>query len=741
MMFMNCKTVALVVLTLLVAPVGAETRTMLVAGGKLRSINGVELLVVDQNGRERRSDSGIVDLAAGDIVTCRGDGLWCPRIRPDTPDQERIVVPVYPRAFFTATLELPRGEHWSDETLAAELWLEGREVRFTEVVTTTASGEEIEAAWVGPAATLDLRVVADRWIPEYRFDVEADSGSVALGVIRMARGASLSGFVVDGQTGSAIAGASVSLRQTQIEHLDQRAERLRVHSRTTERGFVQLHGVAPGMYDLVVEADRRPVTRIRDVEMVATHETWLGNVEMGSYGAFTTRVDPPSDNGQPWGVEITARERSSAALHEGQTDPHGVAVLRGVSPGPYWIHVRGARGELVFTAEHWIAGDDGMVATLNRVPLRGKVMSDQEGVAATVEVTTTSRLDRVSFRTDSDGWFGGLVPEPEDDSVRVYVVADNGVERHFTARPVFRDGAYEIVLELGSHEIRGHIVDGDLIAPVEDARVSIWRRSEDDAPGRSLPQHTGPDGAFAFRGLPAGHYDVAVTADHYFEPPDVRVSTVEMVNPNDPADDLTVLLHRGSPVRVRVSADDGTPHRRAEVRITVMGPDGVRSGKTFTDLQGRAEVMVRRGVGPASVVVYPPAGLLWSGCAVLPLDDTEFSLVIPATGGGTVVMRPGTDEALSEPALLATSGGLLKYNDLILWALLKDDVMTLSTRVDRVSRVAPGQYAVVDAPLGIDAYAMACQGAVQPSGSWGFLPVGGQLEMPTPEWATGTQQP
>lgn len=712
---------------------GAERQVEIVASGGLVSTAEVRVVVFDGEERPRYFDTHAATLDADDYVTCIGTDVWCPSIKP-TDGHSPILLPAFPRVFFGATLEIPVGEVWTGESLLVEGWLHDTEnpdglLRFVEHAEVRSSGSKLEATWNGPPGILDLRVVADGWMPQYLFDVAVEPETMSVGVVQLRRGASLSAFAVDMETGIPVPGMRTSVRQPGVEYDNPRAKLLRVQGETNDRGFVQLHGIAPGVYDVLLESADRPTTYVRDVELVEHQETFLPQVELAGFARFTVHVYPVTDDGKPWRIELMQVDepwRGATAV----TD-NGTAAWTALVRGSYHMNVLGARGDTVLTEQRWIGGNEDLFLKLDLVPVQGRVVMGREGVRADVDLTTGAN-DQRSFATDDEGRFSGRFFRPAKELFAALVETDTGIRRIFQVRPKLRGGIYEMTLDLGTHQVSGQVLEAATRSPIDGASIDL--RSA--AVGDDLVPHlgtSGVDGSFAFRGLDEGTYEVLAYMEGYTQSRPVQVSSSDMADSSS-VGDVTIFLQAGAETNVLVVSENGDPHRNAYVSIITLSSDGIGVGSARTGLNGRGQVVVPHSVTPASVIVQAPTGMLWSGCAILPDDQTELVLRVPSVAGGTLVLLPA-DVASDAPegpeqSLLALGGGLVTIQDLFNWTS-EQDLPSPDGEAFTVPRVASGHYGVVETPsLGLAAYPAACQGAIRPVGSWEFLPAGGRLELP-----------
>ena len=258
----------------------AQTDVATIVRGESLQLSAARLVVRNAAGEERltlplgtNGDATFaIHLADHETVTCIGVGLWCPELSvPAGGMAEPLVLPLFNRASFQMPLSLPTGEIWTNEGLRIEFWLKsegqpddalslwtGANRFVVEATASDTPGEGLVASWSGPAGPIDFRIAAEGWAPVYHFDVESKQGSVELPQTKLVRGSSLSVFAVDTETGAAVPGVTATVHLPDAEHDDERAQRLRTSARTNDRGFVQLQGIPPGTYDLVLVSEGRP---------------------------------------------------------------------------------------------------------------------------------------------------------------------------------------------------------------------------------------------------------------------------------------------------------------------------------------------------------------------------------------------------------------------------------------------------------------------------------------------------
>lgn len=713
---------------------GAQTTVVVTSSGGLADLSGVQLVTLGADGVLRRVAGNTIDLDSDTVVTCVGDDVWCPRIPLVDPDVERIMLPAYPRASVSVVLQLPFGETWTNEPVQVEGWLyeDGQTeaaLPFTESASVTATGGRLEALWSGPKGALDLRLTVAGWMPHYWFDVDATGGVVELGEARMSRSASVSAFAVDMGTGLPLVGAMASLEAPQGLLGDRRSERLRVSGATNERGFVQLRDVEPGGYNLVLEAEGKPPIRLSGVETEGGRETWLGDVLVPGYSKLTIHVDPPSDDGAPWRIDVE-RLLPPWDATTGTTDALGVLVQRELVPGPYSVDVYDTRGNQLSSESLSVERDNhALSVTIRLSRVRGRVLLGRDGIQATVELSTGAGA-WTTFETDEEGRFEGRVLAPTEDEFLALIDAET-VSRELEVEPILREGVHEVTLQVGAFEIGGVVLDRETGFPLEGASVELMRPTETES-GPTLDT-ADLDGQFLFQGLDDEPHVVSAYLDGYSRSRQENVRPSEVSEDDDAVPAVTLFLREGTEVEVLVISENGTPQRGANLWVLTLTPDGVGLGTTVTSLSGQGRLVVPRSVTPAAVVVRPPTGVLWSGCVQIPEEGSTMEIRVPSGPGGTLLLTPsGQPKTVTTPeqALVSIDGGLLTLEALGLWMNDQGVPFADDGRLT-VPRVASNHYSVADiSGLGLAAYPAACQGAVRPLAPWEFLVAAGEMELP-----------
>jgi hypothetical protein len=242
-------------------------------------------------------------------------------------------------------------------------------------------------------------------------------------------------------------------------------------------------------------------------------------------------------------------------------------------------------------------------------------------------------------------------PSGPDGVVRVGPIAGGG-RLEATASAWARDHrpagpATKVVFEAGQSEaavtvvvVRGHSIEGRVTWP-EGARPVEVAVEAHGPSGAATESAWPPDGAFRFRGLPAGRYRLTVGTD------DSGVAWKGSAEADAGATDVVVALEATVPAfLVRLAGPDGRPVPRAQVRISLRDARG-----GTRDSHGQATDGVARFDDEV------PADWTWVEARVTAWDARRRDgSALPFGPADAVVTRGRAETTLVLPAELAISG-------------------------------------------------------------------------------------
>lgn len=454
-----------------------------------------------------------------------------------------------------------------------------------------------------PAERLDLRIAAEDFIPEYRWDVlVAPSATRELGEISLERGASLAGWVVT--EGSLPERPRVQLVPEVVggsgtpagERLSQRA----LGVEATDRGFFHVRGVAPGSYRLRATAtgagtaERAPVVIEERREHVLEESLVLEPLAQAAVW-----VDPPvGPNLQPWTIKLR-REIPLSSMYqpvtEGPVDEHGTWSQAGLESGRYLVEVLDSKGSSHFREELDLDSHTRPLAvSLSLVPVRGMLRAGELPLSKKVWFESWDGK-HVQMVSSENGTFEGVLPEEGIWRVRIEPTRGRGqrwLEDEIEVVRAKGETWAEVAIELPATHLVGKVLDADR-QPVAGALVTVYGGS------RPLAEiFTREDGSFETHGLPAGEIRVRAEARGHRES---ALTEVE-VNADEPSP-VELIVREQRALRGRVVLN-GRPLAGASVHYQVPGAPLAQT--LHANPQGTFRLWLPAWVETLDVVVLAP---------------------------------------------------------------------------------------------------------------------------------------
>jgi hypothetical protein len=345
-----------------------------------------------------------------------------------------------------------------------------------------------------PDAILDLRFEAPGFTPYYAWGVDAASGRADLGELALTRGASVGGWVREGDRDSDEGVVVTLTAQTEGP----------APSRTVKpngRGFFQFTGVAPGAYDITAEKKGRSPARLSGITVREAREELLRDpLVIRPLAALDLVVQPAlGPEAKRWAVTLSRMIPYSTytePVTQGHAGADGSWSASSLEEGRYVLAVRDGRGTEI--ASQFVEVRGGMpplVVTLDVVPVRGRVRAGDDPVAGRVKLTTTAG-EAATFTADGNGEFSGVIGR--EGAWRTEVKLPNGqslLGPRVTVRR--RDGEEyaKIDIDLPDGRVTGRVVD-EQGKGVARAGVIL---TQGGAPVADIA--SGEDGAFELAGL------------------------------------------------------------------------------------------------------------------------------------------------------------------------------------------------------------------------------------------------
>jgi len=458
-----------------------------------------------------------------------------------------------------------------------------------------------------------LAVSADGYATGRSFEVQVAADRVARDVVvKLRKGATLRGKVIEARTGAPVANAAVVLSYEPAVPFTGS-----VFAKTREDGTFELKKVAAGTLRALANHDRFPPAASPEIDVAAGTVLEIPTIAMSQGGAIEGTV--VATDGKPaakMGMNATCERTTSGALGYGQrsgaTDERGAFRLEGLDPGTWEVEVRVAalnpkkqedeiRGAVVVVAGETARLDLGLPA--DACTLRGRLLRDGEGLPrARVEVRVVQPMRRqtavhdLSVETDESGRFEIPNVPPGGHSFIAYGALMNANLVVSVEVPDVREHEIEVVVPKGGG-ISGRIVSRASGRPIERMNVSAQQLMKGDAFGVNGWAESDSDGRFSIPRLPPGSYRVLAGAHPGVGRPGKsgaglfawKEATVEVAVGADATADLA--LDAAASVIVEVVDRDGMPIQMARVRFGPRSPQVYRwQEDRATDARGLVKI-------------------------------------------------------------------------------------------------------------------------------------------------------
>lgn len=369
---------------------------------------------------------GKLDLEAG-IWRIRAEaaGYWCEEqvVSLKEGQENAIDLLLFPTGLLRARIEMPRGMRLPvrldvkfEPAPGAKQQSELRE----GVVLCPVRGNPWECQV--PAGALDLRIRSEGSVPIYRWGAPLDAGkTLDLGVLAFRPGASVVGHVVD-ESGRAAVDTGVELSPEILGALaepatGQRLQALNLATRTNERGFFQIEGVAPGTYAVTASGTGMAPARVSPVLVREGLEAQILD-PLVLARPVTARVDifPPVDPyGSPWKVRLLKESNAGGAMGtagQGIASSEGSWTQSGLSPGHYRLQILGDLESRWIDREIEVsAANPSALIEVPVVEVQGRLRLGDTPLSGTLWFGGGTGTRRVRFDADEDGEFEGFLPE------------------------------------------------------------------------------------------------------------------------------------------------------------------------------------------------------------------------------------------------------------------------------------------------------------------------------------------
>lgn len=634
-------------------------------------------------------------------------GYWAPELVV-TPEgrHEPLPVVLYPAANIRGRLEVSAGEGVPTSLEVSFKAAPKDEAGRSGVPGQPPSGRVScpvsEAGWECeiPAGLLDLRLRAGGFVPVYLWGLEVKRGETRdLGSLRLRQGASISGWVETEEEARPLAGSEIRLfvetagAPTDRSTLE-RLEGLDSVTRTNERGFFQLQGVAPGRYGLQVRHPGYAPTGLSPIEVQAGLESQvLEPILLGAPVSLEAVLFPALDPfGRLWTLDLFRQERGRfAQSFHGRASEEGVWSRNDLPPGNYRLRVSDEDGSRWARREVRLVGERvEEVIEIDLVEVRGELTLGDDPVAALLWFGGEHGARRVQLAADLEGRFEGFLPEEGRWPVEALLQRGEGQRLAVDPVEVRRrkgKGYAEVAIRIPDTLLQGEVVD-EAGRPVSTATVEIRGDGRSSAVSDEA-------GRFEVRGLPEGQIIV------YAESEDaVSDWTPLLLAEGETPPDLRLVLHRQQRIVGEVVSEGGpVPGARILALPDLATSPGATLVEAVTGPAGRFQLMLPASSPSATLIVAAPrfATRILRRATRSP---EPWKILVDALGGTLVL--PGPERA----ELGRRRTGLLFHGDTGVAALVLLRILPSEVKPDgslALPNLEPGEYTLCPPGTGIAA--------------------------------------
>ncbi len=462
-----------------------------------------------------------------------------------------------------------------------------------------------------PAATFDLAIAAEGFVPHYLWDVAVPGGTTRdLGTLGFEKGSSVAGWIE--VPGGGYKPEACSARLTPLTSPGGNlaaAEKLRATAREVQpkaTGFFQLSGIAPGSYALEIHHEGFAPARVAPVRVEREAESFVNQaIVLRRPLRIEVAVDPPLDwQDRPWRIRVMrAGEFGGAldyeALFEAPANTQGGVAIPAGASGVFSIDVIDSAGQTL-AAERGVRidGEESArhVVSVRWIELEGTLRRGKEPLAGTLWFGGERGAVSVRMDADTEGHFGGVLPKVGEWVVEIAArEPDLRLVRRVQVKPGADDRA-EVEIVIPTARVFGRVVD-EHGKPVEAAQVTL-------APTDNflLSEPSDAQGSFEFSSVPAGPLEIAASlgkGEAFAEPNALAVVEGQDLGP------IELRLVQGKPYQGKVISNRG-PVAGARVSAFPSVPPMGMSGDVHTNLEGAFRLNLPSSVQRFVAVVSAP---------------------------------------------------------------------------------------------------------------------------------------
>jgi hypothetical protein len=573
-----------------------------------------------------------------------------------------------------------------------------------------------------PAATYDLVVHAEGFIPHYRWGVEVPPiRTLPLGTFRLERGGSVAAWVA--AEGGAIDPARAVARLALLAACDTdikanlELDRVAVERAVSRDGFLQITGLAPGNYSLEVRQPGWAPARVPDIRVAPQSETFLPEplLLMRPIALDFEIVPPLAERGERWRAQVSRRaenSRPAALVFDGPVDAEGRFTVPDQSPGWFRVRVLDSQGNRVHSEpERQLDASTRHRIEVHRIAVEGRLRLGSEPLAGTLWFGGRYGVRRVKMEADKEGRFAGIL-----SADGFWIVDVEAAEPRFRIRTRTeirpdRSGSAAVTIDLPGTRVFGRVVGQDGQPP---SRAFLLIATQ------GLDQMIEADevSAFDVRGFPAGLLSLIAKDDGAAQSDRVVVNAVEGAEIGPIELRLRPVRRINGTVRSQLG-----PVAGARI-VAIANSPAVGGGDAMTGPEGTFTLELPADIPSATALVRAPG--FGTQAFRLVADGPPVSLTVSEAAGEIAIALPrGTLDLQRENLRVALFQNGLE----VPVPLLREDASsTIASGRDgvpflRLANLAPGPYSAC-----IQQKQVGSKGSLEHNPEVGVSCAAGQLE-------------
>jgi hypothetical protein len=546
-----------------------------------------------------------------------------------------------------------------------------------------------------PAATFDLVIAAEGYIPHYRWAQKIPPGkTLSLGTLQLERGSSVAAWVAVEEGAIEPGRCLARLRPMAAGGTDLRSAsdlaRTAVEREIRKDGFLQMTGLSPGIYALEVQQPGYTPVKVQPVRVDPGAETFLRNpLILKKPLDLSFEIRPPIDwLGQPWRARVfrtTDRTvRPVPLIFEGPADEEGRLVVSGQSSGSFKIDLTDSLGNRLFSDERELADPAPQVLEVELVTVEGRLFLGREPLRGTLWFGGRYGPTSITMESDEEGQFHGVLPTEGPWKIEVQAAEPSFQTWTRTVVRADRSGKAKLEIKLSDTRVFGRVVD-EHGKPAVGANLLV--QSDND-----LLLQVDEQGRFELRGVPEGLIWLAAQLSDRASD---RISTT--IAEGREAGPIELRLHEIQRLTGTVSSPLG-PVAGSRVLVVSRFPDG-GGGAATTGLDGSFTVELPR-VSPRVTAIVSAPGFALRAVDVA-TEGAPLSLRVTEEAGSLEITLPQHGEGLAVENKIGAvfqNGLYIPGSVLNLWAYDQSQPRSAAGGKFLVPGVAPGDYRVCIVP-------------------------------------------